>query len=870
LLLISFIVVFAFSYSWANQVTFENKANFPRCETGVQNITVNPSEEITAFEIVFVINSASGGAWVDPVSITWAGGVPTGWYKWVDYSKVDGATPDTIRMAAGRLAAGLSTLAAGPTVVATLGFTTNNVCDGNVTVGGSGVQWTGYVNPTGPIVTQFTDVDANLLSVAVTTGTIDIENADPTIDPIPNDTIHWGDYFTYTAVGHDDDIPNGCEKLRYSLTVKPATMTIDSITGKIEWTAPGSAVCDNPVTVRVTDSCGAYASTSFSICVQNDPPMFTCDPPFDSVDWDGLMCEGDTLLVGAGEEAHGQVQADDPDHGPYGPFFSVLSWEGQGTVIMDPGTGEFTWQTVIDYANPGDFVYELVVKVTDSANTCACSPENADTMSVFIEVVPLRFYIEKLHDVIQGQFVEVDINMPDSTYINHPMGGFDFLIQYDNSGLTMMGVEKGEFIDSCGWEYFTYRTGPWGNCGNACPSGMIKIVAIAEYNNGANHPDCFNNDPGIVQLAKITFLVTNDRTFECQFLPIRFIWIDCTDNTVSNVSGEELFIGRRVFDYYGEGGIDGYVEITPAPPGDDFPTIYGPPWYCDTVPQGKPPIYRYIDFFNGGVDIICGDSIDARGDLNMDGVPYSIADAVMYSNYFVYGMTALVWFPETGYAASIAASDCNADGLTLTVGDLVYLVRVVVGDAQPYPKEVAEVNVNLAYSKDGTMAVDDKVAIGAVRVVYAGDVTPNLLAEDMEMQFNFDGENTNVFVWSRLGNSFTGPFISANADVVVIEMATAEGYPVTAKLIPTEFDLAQNYPNPFNPATTIEFEMPVSSNYILTIYNITGQVVETISGSADAGLVSVVWNADSYSSGLYFYKLTAGDYTATKKMVLLK
>jgi hypothetical protein len=101
-------------------------------------------------------------------------------------------------------------------------------------------------------------------------------------------------------------------------------------------------------------------------------------------------------------------------------------------------------------------------------------------------------------------------------------------------------------------------------------------------------------------------------------------------------------------------------------------------------------------------------------------------------------------------------------------------------------------------------------------------------------------------------------------------MATSLGHPVKVALVPTEFDLAQNYPNPFNPTTTIEFEMPISSNYTLTIYNVTGQVVETISGSADAGVVSVLWDAGDYSSGLYFYKLTAGDYTATKKMVLLK
>ena len=59
LLLISFIVVFAFSYAMANNVTFESKTGVPRCADGFQNITVNPTQEITGFEIVFEIQSTA-------------------------------------------------------------------------------------------------------------------------------------------------------------------------------------------------------------------------------------------------------------------------------------------------------------------------------------------------------------------------------------------------------------------------------------------------------------------------------------------------------------------------------------------------------------------------------------------------------------------------------------------------------------------------------------------------------------------------------------------------------------------------------------------------------------------------------------------
>ncbi|MFZ1684559.1 MAG: T9SS type A sorting domain-containing protein [Candidatus Zixiibacteriota bacterium] len=88
--------------------------------------------------------------------------------------------------------------------------------------------------------------------------------------------------------------------------------------------------------------------------------------------------------------------------------------------------------------------------------------------------------------------------------------------------------------------------------------------------------------------------------------------------------------------------------------------------------------------------------------------------------------------------------------------------------------------------------------------------------------------------------------------------------------LPEEFALLQNYPNPFNPSTVISFTLPVASSYTVTIMNITGQTVATFSGKAAAGRVSVTWDAGRNSSGVYLYRLTAGDYLETKKMVLLK
>ena len=88
---------------------------------------------------------------------------------------------------------------------------------------------------------------------------------------------------------------------------------------------------------------------------------------------------------------------------------------------------------------------------------------------------------------------------------------------------------------------------------------------------------------------------------------------------------------------------------------------------------------------------------------------------------------------------------------------------------------------------------------------------------------------------------------------------------------PRQFSLNQNYPDPFNPTTTISFTIPSRSSVSLKIFDMLGREVATIvSGEMPAGTYSRQWNAAKMSSGIYFYRLVAGSYTQTKKLVLLK
>jgi len=89
--------------------------------------------------------------------------------------------------------------------------------------------------------------------------------------------------------------------------------------------------------------------------------------------------------------------------------------------------------------------------------------------------------------------------------------------------------------------------------------------------------------------------------------------------------------------------------------------------------------------------------------------------------------------------------------------------------------------------------------------------------------------------------------------------------------VPTEFALSSNYPNPFNTSTVIEYQLPEASDVKLEVYNLLGNKVATlVKGEQEAGYKSVTWDASEVSSGIYFCKLSAGDFTETRRMVLVK
>jgi len=191
---------------------------------------------------------------------------------------------------------------------------------------------------------------------------------------------------------------------------------------------------------------------------------------------------------------------------------------------------------------------------------------------------------------------------------------------------------------------------------------------------------------------------------------------------------------------------------------------------------------------------------------------------------------------------------------------------------------------NLIYPQDDSTLInptmiglvldwDSTVTATGYRFLLANDSLFNSVIHDTIVNassFNFyDWFSVNIdnLYWKvrTINDGGTGPWSETNRFNIMLTDVEDETQ------LPTEFALMQNYPNPFNPTTTIAYHLPNTSKVQLKVYDVLGNEIATIvNEEKSAGSYEVEFNASSLSSGMYLYKLQAGDLIAVKKLILLK
>ncbi len=346
------------------------------------------------------------------------------------------------------------------------------------------------------------------------------------------------------------------------------------------------------------------------------------------------------------------------------------------------------------------------------------------------------------------------------------------MVRYDATALSNPQVLQGALLDSCHWEYFAYRVDTI--------NSLIRIVALAETNTHDTHPSCYLDTSG--ELAIINFHTELNSDLICKYYPVEWYWTDCGDNSFSDYTGDSLFISNDVYSF------DGYTVLTQN---DTFPTFYGAPLECDSI-DAPNPLYREIDFYNGGVEFICADITDDNGDINLNGIPNEIADWVIFANYLIYGESVF----SVNKFAQARASDVNRDGVPLTLDDYVYMWRIVTGDALPIETSPDITLTDTAFviqdSNNMTVKLTYLDSIVAAYLIFEGEIVPDTTGNPFQFGFYFDTVQTKVLLASYdaaydFANFGTGELFKYSGDGTLVGVAVSSG---GLSLIPTNLPIA--------------------------------------------------------------------------------
>lgn len=538
----------------------------------------------------------------------------------------------------------------------------------------------------------------------------------------------------------------------------------------------------------------------------NTDPEFTVCPEGGCADAGIGVC-----LEVAGEDAN---ELDD---------LHITLVDGPGEFIEETGGpgGEASGQWCWDDPAVGEWL--VVLELNDGAGGVA-------TCEFVVTVSEITLEIDCVPG-FPGSSVIVPVRLHTCGFLT---GGIEFLAMWDPTVLDLTGVEPASRIDF-GNEYFYWDEGD--PCDPPCDDGgAVRVTWISDINNGVPHDPA---GPGSEPLFFLEFDINPDVPWGMT-IDVNFLNQHYSDNTISDPSG--------------------YIWLTPAQD-------------------------------NGCVEVM--DPGSFKGDPNWNGWFFEIGDAVLVARRLIHG--PIVWEEDGTWndAYQEAAADLNNNGFA-DVADLVMFINII-NDIIPPPYKLepgsatAEVSMPEVIGDEVEVTVSSGLDIGAVLVSieHPGVELGTPVAQSgMELRYLDADGVMNVVVFSMEANVieagsaplFTMPVVSNEGGSLSFgEVSSSDAYgnllETVASLeapLPTTYSVDQNYPNPFNARTQISFALPEAGDVSIEIYSVTGQLVETISGNFEAGNHSVSWDASQVASGVYFYRLTAGDFSQTMKMTLLK
>lgn len=298
----------------------------------------------------------------------------------------------------------------------------------------------------------------------------------------------------------------------------------------------------------------------------------------------------------------------------------------------------------------------------------------------------------------------------------------------------------------------------------------------------------------------------------------------------------------------------------------------------------QPDWINKIHFFNANTGIILRDPlvpndtvgffITRNGGANWNLSPYSPVTTFLCDCCMGIMDSNLVWFVDTDKIYKLSGGLDNP-WQAYSTGIQPYTARFINASTA-----YASDGFNLSKSTDGGANWSETLSnfnSGALTFTYAPNSNMMVSGNQGHLRISYDlgntwqptvspGYNTHYSdafdtnsIWVAAAN---GKLLRYNAAFIGIE-------PISAQ-IPAAYKLYQNYPNPFNPSTNIRFDIPQPAEIIFKVYDVTGRLVYELNEQKSAGIYEVAFEGSGLASGIYYYSISAGRFTETKKMVLIK
>ncbi len=261
-----------------------------------------------------------------------------------------------------------------------------------------------------------------------------------------------------------------------------------------------------------------------------------------------------------------------------------------------------------------------------------------------------------------------------------------------------------------------------------------------------------------------------------------------------------------------------------------------------------------------GPDII-GDNCDTScqlGDANGDG-DVNITDIVLIVSYILQGVS---YHHE---------ADANGDG-TVDINDIVLIVYWILNSSRVELDKGPIGQVKLI-DEQRQVSIQTEGTIAGIQLAIRGDAQVDFKVPDGWL--SYQAENT-ILLFSMDGSKLITNVLFEYTGELVMESCIAVGWSgeetlVTLITSPEGYSLQDAYPNPFNPITSIDYSIPETSHVEIAIYNMLGmKVARLVDEEKLSGTYHVVWNASDQPSGLYFVKMVAGSFSASRKIILMQ